>query len=739
MREIRNFNSGWIFTFEKINFVGRPCGELVDLPHTWNGKDGQDGGGDYYRGCGYYAKEFDSDELPNEDLKYLEINGANSSCEVFLNGKFLAAHHGGYSKFRVELTNLEKHNLLIIKVDNSSSDSVYPQFADFTFYGGLYRDVNIIGVPFYHFDLEHYSGPGLRTETEIKGKDAILNVEVFLKNTRAEHMLELELFDNKGISVSKKSQNAENRKFSILVNDVHLWSGKSDPYLYRLEARLIIGGECKDKITSDVGFRDFSIDPDKGFFLNGHSYPLRGVSRHQDRPEIGNALLREHHKEDAAIIDELGANAIRLAHYQHDDYFYSLCDKYGFIVWAEIPYISRQLKEGRENAANQMHELVIQNYNHPSICFWGLSNEITMGGEDDPGIVSDHLLLNGLCHSLDPKRKTTLAAVSMCSTDAEYLKIPDLVAYNHYFGWYGGEVSMNAEWFDDFHSKYPKTPIGISEYGAEALDWHSSEPVQGDYTEEYQATYHEEMIKMIDSRPYIWASFVWNMFDFAADARCEGGEPGMNHKGLVSFDRSYKKDAFYAYKAWLSGEPFVHICGKRYRERADEIIKIKVYSNLPEVELFVNGESLEKQSGKWFFEFEIKEKSRSLRLVAKAGSVYDEAEILRVDKFPEKYRLKDLHAILNWFEVTMPEGKLSINDKISSIIATEKGKRLFDGILSKFEADKDKSMMQINDELMKMLGNFSLLRFAGLSSTMGLKFTKEDLLELNAKLNLIDK
>jgi len=722
-----------------MNFVGKPHGERIDIPHTWNASDGQDGGGDYFRGCGYYAKEFDAAELPEEDLHYLEINGANSSCEVFLNGKSIASHNGGYSRFRAPLLNLEKHNLLIVKVDNSQNEKVYPQFADFTFYGGLYRNVNIVSVPFAHFDLMHYGGCGMRCETEMNGKNASLSVELFLKNTRGEHELEIELFDNRGVSVSKIRSSAEERKHEIHIENVHPWQGKRDPYLYRIEARLIIDGKCKDLITSDIGFREFSIDPEKGFFLNGERYPLHGVSRHQDRAEIGNALLPEHHDEDIALIDELGANAVRLAHYQQDEYFYSLCDKHGIIVWAEIPYISRQLKDGRENASQQMHELVIQCYNHPSICFWGLSNEITMGGENDPDLISDHVLLNGLCHSLDPKRKTVVAALSSCSPDADYLKIPDLVAYNHYFGWYGGDVSMNAEWLDDFHRKYPTRPIGISEYGAEALDWHSSEPRQGDYTEEYQAEYHERMIEIIDARPYIFASFVWNMFDFGADSRAEGGEHGINHKGLVTFDRAYKKDAFYAYKAWLSGEPFVHICGKRYREIADKTIKIKVYSNLPELELFVNGVSAGRKKGQRFFEFSVSDPARELKLLAKAGSVYDEREIVRVEEFPEKYRLKDAHAVLNWYDVTAPEGRLSLNDTIADVTSTEKGRALFKNLLSELDGKMPAGISSEGDEMMKLIGGFSILRFASLSATMGISFTKDELLKLNSALNNIER
>ncbi len=736
MRKIQNFNDAWTFSKEPLTFKDFRTGERVNLPHTWNCEDGQDGGNDYYRGECYYAKEFDLSSLPEGDVYYLEINGANSSATVFLNGEELCHHDGGYSRFRVELKNIKEHNLIIIKVDNSPNNSVYPQFADFTFYGGLYRDVNIIAAPFSHFDLEYYGGPGIRIQPEITGNDAEVEIEVYIKHAKKNQSLEFVITDHAGSPVSKMTADTNERTVRMKIENVRLWQGKRDPHLYHAEVGLFEDGKPVDKVSSRFGCREFSVDAERGFILNGKEYALRGVSRHQDRAGVGNALLREHHEEDIKLILEMGANSVRLAHYQHDEYFYELCDEAGLVVWAEIPYISRHLKDGDKNAESQMQELVIQNYNHPSICFWGLSNEITMGGNTE-GLLPLHTLLNGLCHTLDSKRLTTVAAVTTCPIDAEYLKIPDLIAYNHYFGWYGGEVEMNGEWFDKFHEKYPERPIGISEYGCEALDWHSPQPKQGDYTEEYQAYYHEEMIKQISERKYLWATFVWNMFDFAADARNEGGEAGMNHKGLVTFDRKYKKDAFYAYKAWLSDEPFVHIAGKRYERRNEEESEISVYSNLEEVELFVNGKSVGKKRGKPFFKFKIKNEGKS-ELVAKAGEYSDCAEIVRVEKFFEEYRLKEVHAVLNWFDITEREGRFSLNDKISDIVATEKGRALFAEIAEKLKSNES-SDMQMNEEMFKMLGGFSFIRFASLSEMLGVKFTREELLNINGELNKIEK
>lgn len=737
MRRIQNFNENWTFSKEPLTFKDFRTGKEVNLPHTWNARDGQDGGNDYYRGACYYAKEFELSSLPEGDVYYLEVNGANSSATVSLNGEELCHHDGGYSRFRVELKNIKEHNLMIIKVDNSPSDSVYPQFADFTFYGGLYRDVNIIAVPFSHFDLEYYAGPGIRIQPEISGKDAIVEAEVYIKGAKKNQSLEFVITDHAGSPVSKITGDTNERTVRMKIENARLWQGRLDPHLYHIEVSLIEGECVIDKISSRFGCREFSVDAERGFILNGKEYSLRGVSRHQDRAGLGNALSREHHEEDVSLILEMGANAVRLAHYQHDEYFYELCDEAGLIVWAEIPYISRHLPKGDKNAESQMQELVIQNYNHPSICFWGLSNEITMGGVDSHGLIELHTLLNGLCHALDSKRLTTVAAVTTCPTDAEYLKIPDLIAYNHYFGWYGGDVSMNGEWFDEFHKKYPQRPIGISEYGCEALDWHSPDPKQGDYTEEYQAYYHEEMIKTIRARPYLWATFVWNMFDFAADARCEGGEAGMNHKGLVTFDRKYKKDSFYAYKAWLSDEPFVHIAGKRYEKRHEDETEVTVYSNLSEVELFVNGKSVGKSKDGPFFKFKIKNEGES-ELVAKAGECSDTAHIVKVESFNEEYRLKEVHAVLNWFDITEQEGRFSLNDKISDIVATEEGRRIFEKLSEKMKTGENADM-EMSGDMMKMLGGFSFIRFASLSEMLGIKFTKEELLDINHQLNEIKK
>ena len=747
MRQILNFNANWLFSKAAQSVpASLPADwESVQMPHSWNAVDGQDGGNDYYRGTAYYARKIVKSELPAAERYYLEVQGANSSADVYLDGEKKAHHDGGYSTWRVDLTDaLKDESLLVIAVDNAPNETVYPQMADFTFYGGIYRDVNIICVNESHFDLDHFGGPGLAVTPEIEGKDAKVTVEAWISNKKSGQTVRYTLHKQCGCEVA--CVETEETKAVMEIKDVHLWHGRKDPYLYTAKVELLENGEVIDCVSARFGCRTFKIDPENGFILNGEEYPLRGVSRHQDRWGIGNALLPEHHKEDIDLICEVGATTIRLAHYQHAQYFYDLCDERGLVIWAEIPYISKHMPGGRENTISQMKELITQNYNHPSIVVWGLSNETGIGGADDD-LLENHRILNDLCHEMDKTRLTTIAAVSMCKIDDPYLQIPDVVSYNHYFGWYGGDTNMNGPWFDKFHAMHPNIPIGCSEYGCEALNWHTSDPRQGDYTEEYQSFYHEELIKQLFSRKYMWATHVWNMFDFGADARAEGGENGQNHKGLITFDRKYKKDAFYAYKAWLSDDPFVHLTSKRYVDRVEDVTKVTVYSNLPEVELFANGVSLGKKTAEdHFFRFDVPNAGET-KLVAVAGKCKDESFIRKVDTFNEEYRLVEKGTILNWFDVTEKAGRLSLNSKMGDVLKTLRGKLIFMGLMKKVMGGKKdgkkkggmKAMgFEINADMMSMMNGFTVLRlFTLMGGMMNMNFTKEELLNLNKKLNRI--
>ena len=745
MREIISLNAKWSFskTAAEVPSQLDSAWEVVDVPHSWNAVDGQDGGNDYFRGTVYYAKTVVKADLPAAEKYYLEIKGANSSADVYMDGKLLAHHDGGYSTWRVDVSDhLRDESLLVIAVDNAANETVYPQMADFTFYGGLYRDVNLIAVPATHFDLDYYGAPGIKVTPVMDGENANVEVEVFITDAKPGQTVKYTVYDAEEKEITTRE--AADTKTTFVLENVHKWHGRKDPYLYCVEAELVEDGKVIDNVCTRFGCRSFEIDPERGFILNGEEYPLRGVSRHQDRWGIGNALRPEHHTEDMDLICEMGANTIRLAHYQHDQFFYDLCDQRGMVIWAEIPYISKHMPTARENTISQMKELVSQNYNHPSIVVWGLSNEISIGGSTED-LLENHRILNDLCHEMDKTRLTTIAAVSMCKMDDPYLQIPDVVSYNHYFGWYGGDTSMNGPWFDKFHATHPNIPIGCSEYGCEALNWHTSDPRQGDYTEEYQAYYHEELIRQLFSRKYMWATHVWNMFDFGADGRNEGGENGQNHKGLVTFDRSYKKDSFYAYKAWLSDEPFVHLCGKRYVDRVEDVTKVTVYSNQPKVELFVNGQSLGvKEAVDHFFYFDVPNAGQS-KLEAVAGECRDESVIRKVDTFNEEYRLKEEGAILNWFDIEEKEGRLSLNSKMSDVISTFRGKLLFMKLMGKMLGGKKKGQpkakpmgFEMTPELMSMMGGFTVLRLLTMAGgMMDAKFTKEDLLALNRKLSKI--
>ncbi len=753
MRQVVSLNENWIFlkNASPDGALSWDGGEAVCLPHTWNGTDGQDGGNDYFRGTCCYQKEFPKTELPEGAYYYVEVNGASSSADVFLNGTKVCRHDGGYSAFRVDITAfLEEENELLIFVDNAANEEVYPQTADFTFYGGLYRNVNLIAVPEVHFALEEMGTPGIHVTPLVEGTDAKVTIKAEVFGQKTGDLLHFRILDETGKVAEEKI--SENTEELFIINNAHLWNGVKDPYLYTAEVVLLRDGAEVDAVTTRFGCRSFEIHPQKGFLLNGKEYPLRGVSRHQDRKDIGNALLPEHHKEDMELIKEVGANTIRLAHYQHDQYFYDLCDEYGMVVWAEIPYISRHMPDGRENTIQQMKELITQCYNHPSIVVWGLSNEITMDGARDPDMLENHRILNDLVHQMDPHRPTVVACISMCGMDEEYVHIADVVSYNHYFGWYGGSLEDYGPWFDKFHEKYPNTPIGISEYGCEALNWHNSKPEQGDYSEEYQAVYHESLIRQLFTRSYLWATHCWNMFDFGADARAEGGENGQNHKGLITIDRKYKKDAFYAYKAWLSDEPFVHLCGKRYVDRVEEVTKVTVYSNLPEVELFANGVSLGKKTAEdHFFYFDVPNEGET-DLLAVAGEYKDESHLRKVEKMNPDYILREQGAVLNWFDITEIEGRFSLNDKLGEIVKTFRGKLWFAGlflILAKKQSGpkqkkdknkpKKKAKANMDSGVMNMISSFTVLRFTGMLGMRNIRFTREELLKMNRQLNKIKK
>lgn len=784
MREVISFNDNWSFSKDGEHW------EAVTLPHTWNGVDGMDGKGDYYRGVCQYKKEFPTPALREGMRVFVEILACSLSGTVLVNGREAGRHAGGYSSFTVDITEAllpadgaEALNTLTVLADNSPQSDVYPQMADFTFYGGLYRGVNLLFLPQVHFDVSFHGAPGLAVTPEVidsgflpdpspetmcypsccavesSSPSALLHLNSWVTNPSPDYTVRYSIADASGNVKAETWRPSEDAKADVLLPCPHLWQGVDDPYLYRCTASLVYRNETVDEVTARFGIRFFSVDPEKGFFLNGRPMMLRGVSRHQDRLWQGNALTREQHYEDAALIAELGANTVRLAHYQHSRDFYDACDEYGFIVWAEIPYISSQSDDpaAHENCRQQMADLIYQNYNHPSICFWGISNEITIAGEK-PGLVENHRDLNALVKELDPSRLTTVAHVSMLPMDSPLHGITDVESYNHYFGWYGGSYTKNEEWLDEFHQKYPEICLGLSEYGAEGIiTWQPDEPRCRDYSESYQAEYHEHMAKILMERPYLWATHVWNMFDFGCAARNEGGTAGRNNKGLVTIDRKIKKEAFYLYKAYWSREPFVHLCGRRYAKRAAESITVKVYSNQPCVSLFVNGRAFGTQYGDRIFLFEnVPLWEGFTYLTAEALSsdgqrLSDAMTLERVEEKPEIYTLPqeedDADGVANWFDrvetvasdapMEFSEEHFSVHDTLNELSANDEAFSILSNAIYSMTG------MKLKKSMLAMMGQKTFLELSGMMTGMGgtgdTKVPENAMQIINAELGKVKK
>ena len=726
MRTVISFNQNWMFSK-----TAEVPGELpahwehVNLPHTWNAEDGQDGGNDYWRGTAMYCKAFSRPDF--EGRAVLEFLGAAMTADVYVNGKHLTHHEGGYSTFRVDITDhLQEVNLVCVAVDNSVNDRVYPQKADFTFYGGLYRSVNLITVPEKHFELCKDGAPGIKVTPKIYNKDAVVTVETW---QNGEGTVTMTVADQ--IKTVPSVNGYAATEFTIL--NVHLWDGINDPYLYTAKAEF-----CGDEISTRFGCRSIEFDSEKGFILNGREYSLRGVSRHQDRKGLGNALTIAEHREDMAFIREIGANTVRLAHYQHAQEFYDLCDEYGIIAWAEIPYITAHMPNGRQNTIDQMRELITQCYNHPSIVCWGLSNEITASGTATEDLLENHRILNDLCHALDKTRPTTMAHVFMLENDSPLIPIADIGSYNLYFGWYIGELKENDSFFDEYHKKFPDRVMGFSEYGADANpQYQSAHPDKGDYSETYQCVYHEHLLKCIGERPYLWATHAWNLFDFAADGRDEGGKNGENQKGLVTFDRKLRKDAFYLYKAHWSKEPFVHLCGRRYVDRAEEKTEIKVYSNQSEVTLLVDGQEFCTKMGAKIYTFDVAITSEHT-ITVKSGDLTDSMSIRKVEKANPDYRMAG-GEVVNWFDAdTHDPNCFSIKDTLGTLMQHPKTAAIVGRMMQAARASRGDVATATagNTNLERMMAGMTL---QSLLKQAGPAIKPEQIQSLNAALQQIKK
>ncbi len=742
----------WYFSKEKREKTpqnGDKTWQKITLPHTWNALDGQDGGGDYHRGECFYFRTLHIPHMENAHDYLLLCEAACYDAVVYCNGSKVTRHKGGYSAFEAILTPFlkEGENELLLSVSNAPSGEIYPQMADFTFYGGLTRPVTLRVVPETRFDSGCWCASGLSAWSEVKENgDALLHLKSDIKNPDEGDSIRYTLSDGEGVCLLEAYIGAKEGALTVPLRSVHLWQGIHDPYLYHIKAELFRHNEVLDTREVRHGFRFFRADPKEGFFLNGKPYPLRGVSRHGDKLGLGTALSFEDHEEDAAILRELGASCVRLAHYQHDERFLDLCDRYGFVVWAEIPFISRMMKaeEAHENAMMQLNELIHQQKNHPSICFWGISNEITIGG-DMEGLADNLKTLNELCHTLDPTRLTAMAQVSLLPMESEQNHITDIVAYNHYFGWYGGKFEDNEAWLDAFHEKHPDRPLGLSEYGCEGiLTYQTDTPKQGDYSEAYQALYHEHMLRVLAERPWILCSFVWNLFDFGCDMRDEGGVMGRNNKGLITFDRKLKKDAFYLYKAYWSESPVTHLCGKRQAKRTGNTITVKAYSNESTLILSVNGMEIDKRSSDHVFLFEIIPVAKGYMTVSVRGEHSADAMLIEiVDEIPAHYALQvnEESPIINWFDgknaektsLTFKEGFYSVRHAMRDLLANDKTADILLSALASL------SGMKLKASQLMMFGDTSpeeMMKNTGFGKQEGLD-TENALAILNAELQRI--
>lgn len=613
-RENILINQDWNFRFS--HQVDKNSSRRVDLPHTWNAQDALSGKPDYKRGIGNYDKKlFIRAEWKGKRL-FLRFEGANCVSNVFINGKQIGEHRGGYGAFIFEITdkvNYGKDNTVLVRVNNGEQLDVMPLVGDFNFYGGIYRDVHLLVTEDICISPLDYASPGVYLfQQHVGEKQAAVLARINLSNgtehpRQATLRLQVKEGDKVVYQADKKvtvaphtSVQPEEMSFTLL--NPRLWNGREDPFMYQTVITLVKDGKEIDKVEQPLGLRYYATDADRGFFLNGKHLPLHGVCRHQEWAEVGNALRPMHHEEDTRLMLEMGVNAIRLAHYPQATYMYDLMDRNGIVTWAEIPFVGPggyadkgfvDQPSFRENGKEQLKEMIRQHFNHPSICFWGLFNELKENGDNPLEYIKE---LNVLAHQEDPTRPTTSAS----NQGGAINFITDNIAWNRYDGWYGATPATLASWLDKTHQAHPEIKIAISEYGAGASIYHQQDslvqtsPGSWWHPENWQTEYHIQNWKIISERPYVWGSFVWNMFDFGAAHRTEGDRPGINDKGLVTHDRKVKKDAFYFYKANWNPEPMVYIAGHRSVNRVKPVTEVQIFSNCAEVTLKVNGQIIKK-------------------------------------------------------------------------------------------------------------------------------------------------
>ena len=671
-----SLNAGW-------QFIKLPRGipverenldwETVSLPHTWYREE------DPYHGLVLYRREIGVGKAWKK--AFLEFEGADQRCRVFVNGREIGEHKGAYARFRFpvpEAALKSGEGRIEALLDNRVSADVSPNFGDFTIFGGLYRNVNLLVTSEDHFDYCFYGTDGVIARAAVQDDGSgLLALEPHVCTERDDACIVYTLTGPEGELAAESTAPAK-ESVSLRVPEPKLWNGKKAPELYTLRAELQIDGETADEAEIRVGFRTVSMSPDDGLRLNGEHIKLCGVAKHQDRAGVFSAVSREQIDEDFALIREIGANAIRLSHYQHPQHTYDRCDEDGLLCWAEVPML-KMTENGAlyANIEQQLIELVLQNIHHPSIFCWGIQNEIGMF-RDAPFMHEECRVLTALVKRLDPNRLVTAANLYNVKPASQLNAITDMVGYNLYFGWYYGEMPDYSKYLDNYHAQRPEMPLGISEYGVDCnVKLHSETPRVKDYSEEFQALWHETVYPVLQSKDYLWGSFIWNMFDFSSDRRSEGGVKYINGKGLVSHDRTLRKDAFYYYKAKWSAEPFVHLCASRFVRRARERIDVKIYTNLPRVTLWKDGEKIgigENNGNGTVLLRDVALAPGINQLWAVSGDCEDRCLFERVEKPEESYRLPEESggAVRNWFlsdDDTVKEGYYSIMDTAEDVLS----------------------------------------------------------------------
>lgn len=672
MRKSTLINDNWLFCKadgEKIS---------VNIPHCYNSIDGQDGS-KMYRGTGIYERDIVIDKDDLEHRIYLEVGAASLSSKVFVNDKLCHKTKCGFSLFRVDISDYlaEGSNRLRIEVSNAVDNTIYPAMADFSFYGGLYRDVRIIVDDSIHFEEIGRGLDGLYLTPTVCDKDGMLDAEIFIKREKDysdKVLCEISIEDTlQNTVVSKVSEETSEDSIilSAKVSDVHLWNGLEDPFLYSVNVKLYDkAGNLCDERTKEIGFRTVEYSKEAGLLLNGNPYKLHGVSKHQDFGNLGNAVTEKELQKDLELILETGANSVRCSHYQHCDRWYELCDRAGLLVWAEIPVISSvpQNRDADDNAFEQLELLINQVRNHTCVYCYGVQNEVCMISKNSYTFdLVDRL--SRKAKESDNTRLTAQANEYGTENDSPILDYTDILGFNYYYGWYYGKLEDLQDRLDSVHEANPDKPLILTEYGVDTnVRFHSDSPKANDYSEEYQLKFLENAINAIEERKFMAGGYVWNMFDFGSAGRAEGGEKGKNQKGLVTIDRQTKKDAFYLYKAHWSGEKFVYVAGRRYINRPGDKTDITVISNLESLTLKVNGECVDTKkvtSAMTVFE-NVKLIPGSNEIQVYGGNCQDTVTINSVDKPDETYvckSAKESDNAVNWFEGLNPDTMEKVEKK----------------------------------------------------------------------------